>query len=94
MKKNQVGGILILVILISFICGTVGSFFILNSLPDDNDNNIVVNHSGVVLTESDSISKGVDNIYDAVVVVEGFKNSQLASTGTGFIYKKNKDKAR
>lgn len=93
MRKNQIGGVLILVILISFICGALGSFIILNTLPDDNDKNIVINHSGVVLTESDSISKGVDNVYDAVVVVEGFKNNQLVSTGTGFIYKKNADKA-
>lgn len=93
MKKNQIGGVLILVILISFICGALGSFIILNTLPSDNEENMVVNHSGVVLTESDSISKGVDNVYDAVVVVEGFKNGQMTSTGTGFIYKKNKDKA-
>lgn len=93
MKKNQVGGILILVILISFICGAIGSFIILNTLPDNEGEKIIVNHSGVVLTESDSISKGVSNVYDAVVVVEGFKNNKLASTGTGFIYKKNKEQA-
>lgn len=93
MKKNQVGGILILVILISFICGAIGGFVILNSLPDNEDSNIVISHSGVVLTESNSISKGVENVYDAVVVVEGFKNGQMTSTGTGFIYKKTKEKA-
>lgn len=93
MKKNQVGGILILSILISFICGAIGSFIILKSIPSNEENPIIINHSGVVLTEEDTISKGVANVYDAVVVVEGFKNNKLASTGTGFIYKKNKDKA-
>ena len=93
MKKNQVGGILILSILISFICGAIGSFIILKSIPSTEENPIIINHSGIVLTEEDTISKGVANVYDAVVVVEGFKANKLASTGTGFIYKKNKDKA-
>lgn len=93
MKKKQVGGILILVILISFICGAIGGFLILKSLPENEDAVITLTHSGVVLTEEDSISKGVEAIYDAVVVVEGFKNNKLVSTGTGFIYKKTKSKA-
>ena len=93
MKKNHVGGILILVILISFICGAIGGFLILNSMPKSEERVVNVTHSGVVLTEADSISKGVSAIYDAVVVVEGFRNNQLVSTGTGFIYKNNKNKA-
>lgn len=88
MKKNQVGGILVLVILISFICGAVGGFLILNRLPENGESVITLTHSGIVLTEDDSISKGVEAVYDAVVVVEGFKNGELVSTGTGFIYKK------
>ena len=93
MKKNQIGGILILVILISFICGSIGGFIILSNLPKTEESIITLNHSSVVLTESDSISKGVEAVYDAVVVVEGFENGKLASTGTGFIYKKTKEKA-
>ena len=88
MKKNKVGGILILVVLISFICGAAGGFIILNNLPENESSVINLNHSGIVLTENDSISKGVEVIYDAVVVVEGFQNGQLVSTGTGFIYKR------
>ena len=87
MKKKHVGGILILVILISFICGAIGGFLILKNIPSE-DAVITLTHSGVTLTEEDSISKGVEAVYDAVVVVEGFKNNQLVSTGTGFIYKK------
>lgn len=93
MKKNQVGGILVLTILISFICGAIGGYLILGNLAETDEPVITLNHSGVVLTEEDSISKGVKAVYDAVVVVEGFKNNQLVSTGTGFIYKKTSKKA-
>lgn len=92
MKKNQVGGILILVILISFICGSIGGYLILRGLPTE-ESAITLTTSGITLTESNSISKGVEAVYDAVVVVEGFKGNQLISTGTGFIYKKNNNKA-
>ncbi|MBQ8681535.1 MAG: serine protease [Bacilli bacterium] len=90
MKKNQVGGILILSILISFICGAIGGYLILGSNNLSEDEPVInLNHSSVTLTEEDSIAKGVEAVYDAVVVVEGFQNNQLASTGTGFIYKKS-----
>lgn len=92
MKKNQVRGILILSILISFICGAIGSCFIIKSASRDNTT-INLTHSPVALTEDNSISKGVEAIYDAVVVVEGFKSDKLISTGTGFIYKKTSSKA-
>ena len=92
MEKKKASGILIIVILISFLCGSLGGFLILKSLPN-NESVITLTSSGITLTESDSISKGVEAVYDAVVVVEGFKNNQLVSTGTGFIYKKNADKA-
>lgn len=93
MKKNQVGGILILTVLISFICGAIGGYLILSNLSIDDTTPVTLTHSGITLTEEDSIAKGVEAVYDAVVVVEGFKNDQLVSTGTGFIYKKTDDKA-
>lgn len=92
MKKSQVRNILILSVLISFICGSLGSYLILGNLNTDEPV-INLNHGNITLNEEESISKGVENIYDAVVVVEGFSNNQLASTGTGFIYKKSGGKA-
>ncbi len=90
MKKNNISIILILSILISFICGSLGAYFILKNNPSTNT--IIKNH-GVTLNESNSISPGVEAVYDSVVVVEGFTKGQLASTGTGFIYKENKGTA-
>lgn len=86
MKKNNVGILIVLSILISFICGCLGAYFILENVPATNT--IVQGHE-ITLNEANSISSGVNTVYDSVVVVEGFTKGQLTSTGTGFIYKEN-----
>ena len=48
--------------------------------------------SEVKVTEADTISSGIENIYDAVVVIESYKGSKLAGSGSGFIYKKDDSK--
>lgn len=87
-NNNNIGLIVIVSILISFICGALGAYMILE-MNIDTSNIITPTHNSVTLTESDSISAGVESVYDAVVVVEGFKQEQLVSTGTGFIYKES-----
>ncbi len=84
MKKTNVGVILIISVLLSFICGALGSYLMLENIPSTNN---VIQKGSVTLNEENSIAEGVNNIYDSVVVVEGFSNNQLISTGTGFIYK-------
>ncbi len=42
-------------------------------------NKVTINEKG--------ISDAVDKIYDAVVLIENYKNDKLYSTGTGFVYK-------
>lgn len=94
MKSNKITAILLLAIILSFLCGSLGSYLILKS--QDTNQDIIIptkNYNSIKLIESNSISEGVKNIYDSVVVVEGFTKNQLASTGTGFIYKKTKDTA-
>ena len=85
MKKNSVRIILIIVVLLSFISGSVGMYFV--SLLGADNVKTVISTGSSSLEEKDTISKGVVNVYDAVVVVEGFSNNKLASTGTGFVYK-------
>lgn len=46
----------------------------------------------VTITD-EGIAEAVDKIYDAVVVVENYVNNELYSTGTGFVYKKENNKA-
>lgn len=91
MQKNNVGVVLIISVFISFIIGAVGGLVVLGS--NTGGSNTIILHNGVTLDENDTISKGVEAVYDAVVVVEGISNNQLASTGTGFVYKKNNGKA-
>ena len=86
MKKNEVSFLLILSILLSFIFGAIGGYFILLNTPTSGGS-VIINTSKITLNEDNTISKGVEAIYDAVVVVEGFNNGELVSTGTGFVYK-------
>ena len=89
MKKSSVGAVLIVSVLLSFICGTMGAYMIVNNTTVEN---VIKNISEEKVVEN-SIADAVDKIYDAVVVVEGFNNGQLVSTGTGFVYKENGNKA-
>lgn len=92
MNKNNNGVIIIVSILISFICGGIGAFVLVNY---NDSNRVIVTNTGstIKLSEENSISESVKKVYDSVVVIEGFKNKQLASTGTGFVYKQTDKKA-
>ena len=46
----------------------------------------------VTVTDT-GLADAVDKVYDAVVVVKTYVDKQLYATGTGFVYKKNGDKA-
>lgn len=46
----------------------------------------------VTITD-EGIADAVDKIYDAVVVIENYVNNEIYSTGTGFVYKKEDNKA-
>lgn len=48
--------------------------------------NTIVNN-GTQVYEKSSLAPSVEKIYDAVMVVNGYQGSQLASTGTAFVYK-------
>ena len=87
MKKSNVGVILIVAVLLAFICGSLGAYVIMQSVPTATNTIIPASRGSVVYSEDNSIAAGVSKVYDAVVVVEGFSNNMLASTGTGFIYK-------
>ena len=88
-NKNK-GTIIIVSILVSFLIGCLGTYILL--LNTDLGSNIIKNISKGNYTET-SIAQAIDKIYDSVVVVEGFKQDTLYSTGTGFVYKKDNEKA-
>lgn len=44
-----------------------------------------------VIIENDGISSAVSKVYDAVVMIENYQNKKLAGTGSGFVYKTDKE---
>ena len=45
-----------------------------------------------VTISENGIADSVEKIYNSVVIVKNYKNSQLSSTGSGFIYKKSENR--
>lgn len=56
--------------------------------------NLVIETTKREVTVTDKgIAEAVDKVYDSVVVVESYYRNKLYSTGTGFVYKTDDDKA-
>ena len=72
-------------ILIGVIIGVLGIYLILNYTDLLSSTNITKKSTTIV--EKNSISEAVNKVKDAVVMIEGYQNNQVSSTGTGFIYK-------
>ncbi|MEE3342620.1 MAG: S1C family serine protease [Bacilli bacterium] len=89
MKKSELSIVLIITILISFIFGSIFSYLILFKDNSNSNDSSVRTSTSITLKEDMSIDKGIEKIYDAVVVIEGYSKKQKISTGTGFIYKKS-----
>ena len=93
-KKNgnngsNVGVILIVSILLSFVCGAVGAYLITSNV---SVKQVVKNITTSELVET-SISTSVDKVYGSTVIIIAYKDDKKISTGTGFVYKKDKKNA-
>lgn len=88
-NKKPNFGLLLLVILIAFLAGLAGCYVVLTYF---YTNSGTITTKTVELTETNSIASAVEKVYDSVVVVEGYQKDALYSTGTGFAYKKEKNK--
>lgn len=88
-KKEHIK--LVSIIVFSFVIGGVVMFGLLKWTPliseVVNSSNTVITKNGTHVYEKTSLAAAVEKVYDAVVVVEGYQKEQLASTGTGFVYK-------
>ena len=80
----------LLLVIGSVFVGVIGTLLVVHYIPVKTEI-IEKTVSQVNVTESDTIKTGVEKIYDAVVVIESYKGNQLAGSGTGFVYKKDKD---
>ena len=93
-KSNEISipVVLILIVTLSFISGCLGAYLMLISIPTTTTSNGITT-STTKLNETNSISNAVSKVYDSVVVVEVYKDKQMVSSGTGFVYKKENGKA-
>ena len=83
MKKNGNG----IYILISTIILCSFGYYVINNL---NLNNELINKVETSVNVTDEgISYGVDNIYDAVVVIQSYNDDKYIGLGSGFIYSKD-----
>lgn len=84
MKKKL---IYIVVVILSFFTGIISTILVINKR--NSNNNVIEQVSNVNITETNTIKSAINEIYDAVVLVETSNNNSVISTGTGFIYKKD-----
>ena len=82
MKKNENG----IYILISTIILCSFGYYVVNKISFDKTINRVETSVSV---KDDGISYGVDNIYDAVVVIQSYKDDKYLGLGSGVIYSKD-----
>ena len=90
-KKNEsnVGIILVVSMLLSFVCGAISAYLIVSNYSVQS---VVKNITTSELVET-SISMSVDKVYSSTVLVIAYKDGKQISTGTGFVYKKDNKKA-
>ena len=84
-KKNNSSIVIILIIsiLLSFVCGMLGAYFISKTISVES----VVKHITTSELVENSISTSVDKVYNSTVMVITSLDGKNVSTGTGFIYK-------
>ena len=88
-KKKSNTPLIILIILLSFMSGLGGAYVTITYFATPTTSTTT---NTVELTETNSIASAVEKVYDSTVVVESYQNNTLVSTGTGFAYKKDKNK--
>ena len=74
-------------ILVAALLGAAGMYFILN-INTTSENGVKTKIEKSVTVTDNGIADGIENIYDAVVVVENYQRNKLAGIGSGFIYDK------
>ena len=77
-------------IIFAALLGAGCMYFLLTKVnKNDNSGEIIETKIQKDVTVTDAgISAGIENIYDAVVVVENYQRNKLAGIGSGFIYDK------
>ena len=86
--KNKI--VYLITIILSISLGAIGTIAVYKKIPQETTvKTIDTTTNNVNITETNTIKTAIDEIYDAVVVVETYRNNSLYSTGTGFVYKQD-----
>lgn len=75
-------------VILAFFVGVTSTYLVIRYYPIEGEK-VIKTIKEVEITESDSIQPAVKKVYDAVVLIESYRNNQLIGTGTGFVYKKD-----
>lgn len=89
-KPININLIKVLLIIGAFFLGVILTVVVFKLIPQKTiTNQNVLNDTSktVKVTEADSLTSSINKIYNAVVLVETYSNGEVASTGTGFVYK-------
>lgn len=78
----------IITIILSIFIGFLAFYMLLHYYPNSVIKTVNKVEKSVTVTDT-GISEGIDKVYDAVVVVQNYKNNRLAGIGSGFIYDKS-----
>ncbi len=91
----------VVLIIVSFVIGGVLTFVIIGGDDVGSGNNSTTS-SGLtcsaadctkVVVDESGISEAVEKVYDGVLMVRNYQKDEVASTGTGFVYKIEGDSA-
>ena len=89
-------------IIVSFVIGGVLTFVIIGGDDLISNNSSSSTNSGLTCSSADctkvvvdesGVSEAVQKVYDGVLMVRNYQNNEVASTGTGFVYKIDGDNA-
>ena len=85
-NKNILSVVVIIVVL---LLGLWVTLFIVNYI-DNTEDNVDTSNKNVTIDDT-GIADAVEKVYDSVVVVENYVNGSLYATGSGFVYKTDKN---
>ena len=89
-EKNRI--IVVILMILCFVIGSIGTYYLISKKGLFNQTIINKSEKEVTVNEK-GIADAVEKLYDAVVVVQNYQKNTLASSGTGFVYKTDGDKA-
>ena len=92
MNKKKENAKLFFIIIFSFVIGGIVTIALLKWTPIINE--VLDTTGGTIVTKNEtqvyekgSLAAAVEKIYDATVLVRNYKDDNIQSTGTGFVYK-------